>query len=165
MATGPMAKHVVAPREPAPFELKIVNRAGYDAAFARFAGKVVLVDCWATWCVPCVQQLPHTVELARQHRGAGLAVITLSMDDPGDFDAIRAQLVKSGAVNLTNLISEYGAGSKSADAFEVAGGALPHYKLYDRAGKLRRTFGLDPTAKRQFTPADIDAAVAELLAE
>jgi hypothetical protein len=58
-----------------------------------------------------------------------------------------------------------GTSSESFDAFEIASGALPHYKLYDRTGKLRRTFELDPSAKKQFTPADIDAAVTELLAE
>jgi len=94
-----------------------------------------------------------------------LAVVTLSMDDPSEMDPVRAQLLTSGAVGLTNLISEYGSGSQSAEAFEVPGGALPHYKLYDRSGKLRRTFGLDPSAKHQFTTADVDAAVAKLLAE
>ena len=65
----------------------------------------------------------------------------------------------------SGLISALGGGSKAAEAFEISGGALPHYKLFDRTGKLRRTFGVDPSATTQFTTADIDAAVAELLAE
>ena len=162
---GGARQHVVKPREPAPFELTIVDRLGYEEAITRLAGKVVLVDCWATWCLPCVEQLPHTVALARQKREAGLAVVTLSLDEPADKDEVRKVLVKNGAEGVTNLISEYGGGSESVDAFEVPGGALPHYKLYDRTGKLRRTFALDPAAKKQFTPADVDQAVAELVAE
>jgi len=42
---------------------------------------------------------------------------------------------------------------------------VPHYKLYDRAGRLRHTFELDPLAREQFTPQEIDAAVEQLLAE
>ena len=162
---GRSNQHVVKPREPAPFELTIVDRLGFEEAITHLAGKVVLVDCWATWCLPCVEQLPHTVALARQKREAGFAVVTLSLDDPADKDEVRKVLIKSGADGLTNLLSEYGGGSESVDAFEIPGGALPHYKLYDRKGQLRRTFALDPAAKKQFTLADVEQAVAAMLAE
>jgi thiol-disulfide isomerase/thioredoxin len=158
-------ERVVKPREPAPFQLQIVDRIGYEVILERLKGKVVLVDCWATWCLPCIEQLPHSAELVRRHRKADLAVVTLSLDEPADKDEVRKLLVKSGAGGLTNLLSEYGSGSESVVAFEVPGGALPHYKLYDRQGDLRQTFALDPAAKKQFTPADVDQAVAELLAE
>ena len=64
-----------------------------------------------------------------------------------------------------NLQSKQGGSSDSMEVFEITSGALPHYKLFDRTGKLRRTFELDPAANEQFTPADIDAAVIKLLAE
>lgn len=51
------------------------------------------------------------------------------------------------------------------DDFEIVGGALPHYKLYGRDGKLMRTFALDPSAEKQFTPEDIAAAVSAALAD
>jgi len=157
--------HVVKPREPAPFELKIADRLAYENLLVDLEGKVVLVDCWATWCLPCVEQLPHSVELFRKHRDAGLAVVTLSLDDPANTDEVRKVLFRKGTGGLTNLISEYHSGSESVDAFEVPGGALPHYKLYDRKGELRQTFALDPAAKKQFTTADVDRAVEKLLAE
>ena len=125
----------------------------------------MLVDCWATWCLPCVEQLPHTVALRRQSARQVWPSVTLSLDDPADKDEVRKVLIKSGADGLTNLLSEYGGGSESVDAFEIPGGALPHYKLYDRKGQLRRTFALDPAAKKQFTLADVEQAVAAMLAE
>ena len=146
-------------------DVTVVDRSGYDAVIQRLDGKVVLVDFWATWCLPCLEQLPHSAELANHEGANGLIVVTVSLDDPDLLAPIRAALERSGAGNLVNLVSKYGGGSRSAEEFDVTGGAIPHYKLYDRSGKLRRTFSIDPTAKRQFTPADIDAAVAELLAE
>jgi len=78
---------------------------------------------------------------------------------------VRRALATVGAGPVTHLVSKFGGSPQSSEAFEVPGGALPHYKLYDRSGKLRRTFELDPSAKQQFTPADVETAVAELLAE
>lgn len=142
-----------------------VDRAEYDAALVSLQGKVVLVDCWATWCVPCLAQLPHSLQLAETHADDGFALLTVSFDDPGKVAAVQGVLAaKGGDAHGTHYISLPG-GSQSMEDFEIDGGALPHYKLYDRTGKLRRTFALDPSAEKQFTTDDIDAAVAELLAE
>jgi thiol-disulfide isomerase/thioredoxin len=146
-------------------ELKPVDRAQFDAELAGLRGKVVLVDFWATWCAPCLEQLPHTTALADERRGDGLAVVTMGMDDPDDAARLARMLATRGAAATTNFVSSYGGGSKGMEAFEIEGGALPQYRLYDRSGKLRRTFALDPAAKVQFTSDDVAAAVAELLAE
>jgi len=130
---------------------------------AAHKGKVVLVDFWATWCAPCRKQFPHTVELSRKHAD-GFAAISVSCDGEDRETEILAFLKKSEA-KFDNLRSKFGGDEETFTAFEIEGGALPHYKLYDRAGKLRHTFGTDPTAEKQFTPEDIDAKVAELLKE
>ena len=68
--------------EPPPADqLTPVDRAGLDAVIERHRGQVVLVDVWATWCRPCVEQLPHSIELAARERDRGLAVVTLSFDE------------------------------------------------------------------------------------
>lgn len=148
-------------------ELALVDRGAFDAVLARLHGKVALVDCWATWCGPCVEQLPHSIELAKQHANDGLAVVTLNFDDPDAAETVRAALARAGGNDgrVTNLQTTLGSSSEAMDAYEITSGALPHYKLFDRQGKLRQVFELDPAAKSQFTPADIDAAIQKLLAE
>jgi thiol-disulfide isomerase/thioredoxin len=146
-------------------ELTPVDRAEYDAELAKLHGKVVLVDFWATWCGPCLEQLPHTTALADQRRADGLAVVTMAMDDPDDAARLAKMLAARGAAATTNFVSRYGGGSKGMEALEIEGGAVPQYKLYDRTGALRQTFALDPGAKVQFTSDDVASAVAGLLAE
>jgi thiol-disulfide isomerase/thioredoxin len=146
-------------------QLVAVDRAGFDALIEKQRGRVVLVDFWATWCGPCVEQLPHTIELANRHAERGLTVVTVSFDDPAGSDRVSEFLRSQGAGAATNLISQLGASPQSMDAFEIAGGAVPHYKLYDRRGQLRHAFGVNPTAKKQFTAQEIDNAVEGLLSE
>ena len=117
-------------------ELTVVDRAKFDQLVAERRGQVVLVDFWATWCLPCVQQFAHTVGQAEKNRDRGLAVVSVSMNDPTERDAIEAFLQRQKAGDVVNLVSEYGAGPQSMDQFDIAGGALPCYKLYDRAGKF-----------------------------
>ena len=136
----------------------------YREAIAALKGKVVLVDFWATYCAPCRKQFPHTVELSRTHGAEGLAVLSVCCDDEDKEPEALAFLKKAGAT-FTNLRSKFGSDEETYTAFEIEGGALPHYKLYDRSGKLRHTFGVDPAAEKQFTPEEIDAKVKELLAE
>jgi thiol-disulfide isomerase/thioredoxin len=150
---------------PSGVQVTVVDRPAYDRLLEKHRGQVVLVDFWATWCLPCVEQLGHTVKVARDHRDQGLAVMSVSMNDPTEREAIEALLQRKEAGDVENLVSEYGSGPRSMEEFEIAGGALPHYKLYDRAGKLRFTFAVDPSADKQFTPEEVEARVEELLAE
>lgn len=145
--------------------LTIVDRAGYDAAIAARRGQVVLVDFWATWCRPCVEQLPHTIELAERFGARGLAVVTVSCDEPAESERVAGFLRAKQASGVTNLISQYGGSPQTMEAFEIASGAVPYYTVYDRTGRLRHTFGISPAAKKQFSPQDIAAAVEQLLAE
>ncbi|MBL8172323.1 MAG: redoxin family protein [Acidobacteria bacterium] len=47
-----------------------------------YAGKVVIVDLWATWCGPCRQEIPHLIEMARDYKSKGVEVIGLTTENP-----------------------------------------------------------------------------------
>ena len=64
--------------------LRVVDGAGFDAVIAEHRGKVVLVDFWATWCLPCIEQLPHTLEVGERLADRGLAVVTVSCDETSE---------------------------------------------------------------------------------
>lgn len=65
---------------PAPdFTLPLID--GGQLRLSSYRGKVVLLDFWATWCVPCREEIPHFVELQQKYGGQGLQIIGVSMDD------------------------------------------------------------------------------------
>lgn len=68
---------------PAPdFTLPLID--GGQLQLSSYRGKVVLLDFWATWCVPCREETPHFVELQQKYGGQGLQIIGVSMDDSTD---------------------------------------------------------------------------------
>ena len=76
-----------AERKKAPdFELQ--DRTGKVVRLTDYAGKVVLIDFWATWCVPCKSSIPWMNELFNKYRDAGFVVLGISMDEQG-WDVVK----------------------------------------------------------------------------
>lgn len=61
------------------FSFKDMN--GKKVSLSEFKGKVILLDFWATWCVPCKAEIPGFIELQKKYGAEGLQIIGLSVDD------------------------------------------------------------------------------------
>jgi len=68
--------------EPAP-DFSLAARKGRPASLSAYAGRVVLIDFWATWCEPCRLSFPQYQSLARRH-GSDVVVLGISEDDEDD---------------------------------------------------------------------------------
>ncbi len=144
-----------------PISVRVVNKAGYDKIIAANKGKVVVVDCWATWCVPCRKAFPETVKLSKAYADKGVVVMSLSFDEPvkGQVpDKVKEFLVKQDA-QFENMLSSLDISEDGAEAFDIAEGSLPHFKLYGKDGKLFQKFG----SGKEFTHEEIEAAVKAAL--
>ncbi len=65
---------------PFPAAAKLVTPDGKEASFAQFRGKVVYVDMWASWCVPCIREVPHLKQLEKDFEGKNIAFVSISID-------------------------------------------------------------------------------------
>jgi peroxiredoxin len=66
-----------------------VDAARRQKTLADYEGKVLLVNVWATWCEPCRVEMPSIEKLHREFASQGLAVVAISVDDPGAEERIR----------------------------------------------------------------------------
>ena len=120
------------PRPAADFALP--DLAGKTVRLSDFKGRVVLVDFWATWCVPCLEELPDLKELYGKYKDRGFSIVGLSMDDEGK--EVVAPFVKEYQVPYPILL----AGLEPVEGFPVRG--LPTAYLLDRRGFIvKKYFG------------------------
>jgi peroxiredoxin len=98
---------------------------------AKQRGKVVLVDFWATWCTPCVAELPHIREAYEKYKARGFVVLGVSMDD--DEGPVR-QFVKRNVMPWPVCAPGPEGENPIAEAYNVAG--IPATFLIDREGKV-----------------------------
>jgi peroxiredoxin len=124
------AAEVAPPRDPRPapdFTLRAPD--GASVALADLRGKVVVLNFWATWCRPCVKELPALQALADRHGGEGLDVVAVNVDrdDPGDVAGYGHRLGLSFALPLDPKGAVRG-------AYRVR--ALPTTYLIGRDGRL-----------------------------
>lgn len=71
-----------------PMELTFTAIDGTRIDLADYRGKVVLIDCWATWCVPCIKELPHIKAALAKWGDKGFAVVGISFDRIGDKEKL-----------------------------------------------------------------------------
>ena len=125
-ATGEMSGFTVLLEAPAQTGQSFVDADGETLTLADYRGKVVLLNLWASWCAPCVEEMPALDRLQADMGGEDFEVVTISldrtMDDAAGFFE-RAQLE-----NLPLLHAEF----SLADDVGVI--ALPVTVLYNRRG-------------------------------
>ncbi len=145
-------------------KIQVVDDAGYDAAIAKYRGKVVVVDFWALWCTECLKEFKYTVGWGETYKDQGLVVVSMSFDDDGTEGAAGRFLAKRNA-NFQHLRSKWGSGEESFEKWNIPSGTLPHVKIYGRDGKLVKVFdaGDDPTAP-SFTHVEVEKAIKAILA-
>ncbi|MEX2286830.1 MAG: TlpA disulfide reductase family protein [Planctomycetaceae bacterium] len=158
-ATTPSTPDGVAATKP--ITLEAADPAGLQAILDKHRGKVVVVDFWATWCIPCLQAFPHTLELGHKYADKGLVIISVCMMEPEEDTKQKALAkLKELKADCINLISALGGEEAAYDAFDIV--PLPTYKIYGRDGKLARTFD-NTDVDHPFDHTDVEAEVRKLL--
>jgi thiol-disulfide isomerase/thioredoxin len=128
---------VGAPRDPRQVDLTLKDLKGRKVRLRDYRGKVVVLNFWATWCVPCRDEMPMLVELEKEYAARGVVFIAASLDDP----QTRAKI--PDFLNTFNIRFPVWVGASAWDLDDLKmGQALPATAFLDTEGRVvARVFG------------------------
>lgn len=113
-----------------------VDGATLKKAVAAHKGKVVVLNLWATWCGPCVEEFPDLVKLQQSYQKQGLVLIAASIDEPEDKQEV-IDFARKQNVAFPIYLRKAGSVEKFIDPIDRKwSGAVPATYVFDRKGKL-----------------------------
>jgi len=123
---------------------------GQEVASSHWAGKIVVLNFWATWCPPCLRELPLFDELQRTYAAAGLQVVGIAIDNHRDVERFLAEhpvgfpilLGDTDAIDLSQRLGNRLQGLPFTVIFDTRG-----RRVYAQSGEVTRaalTEQLDP---------------------
>jgi thiol-disulfide isomerase/thioredoxin len=134
-----------------PVALESLDEAGVARLAKNEGDKLLLVNVWASWCGPCVEELPDFVTMNRMYRRRPFRLVTLSMDEPEKKDAAM-KVLREKHVAAENYILNIKDRDKFADLLDKDWtGPLPHALLIAPGGKVlyRKTGAVDALAVKR----------------
>jgi peroxiredoxin len=129
-----------------PVDLRPIDDAAVAALVKNDTPNLLLVNLWATWCGPCVQELPELVAMNRMYRGRKFKLVTISMDEPDKTDEA-LKVLKEKHVATTNYLLHTADRDKFAEALDKKWpGALPYTLLIAPGGNVlyRKSGAIEP---------------------
>ncbi len=114
------------------FTAKTLDPAPRTKSFADYRGQVVLLNVWATWCLPCRVEMPSIEKLHQAYAPKGLKVVAVSIDDPGTDTQIR-EFVKSFGLTFEVL---HDSPNRITDDYQITG--YPETFVIGRDGVIRK---------------------------
>lgn len=117
--------------QPAP-NFKVVTSSGQTVTLDNYRGYVLVLDFFATWCIPCRSSVPHIVEINRKYGKQGLQVLGMSADEDGD--SVLATFAGEYHVNYPLAL----AGDTVQSAYGVR--SVPVMFIIDKQGKVAEIY-------------------------
>lgn len=134
-----------------PFELAFDDAiTGKKVDIKDYRGKVVMIDWWATWCGPCVAELPHVKEVYKKYKDQGFEIIGISLDQPEDKGGLGAlkEFVAKNDMPWPQYYMGKGWDSEFSSSWGIM--SIPNVFLIDKEGILRQVevTDLEPSVQK-----------------
>ena len=109
-----------------------IQDSDHKVTLSQFRGQVVVLNFWATWCPPCIEETPSLVRMQAHLKDKGVVVLAVSIDDD---NAAYHKFLKDYSVNMVTVRDE---ARKASSLYGTFG--WPESYVIDRTGVIRRKF-------------------------
>ncbi|MCH2216346.1 MAG: TlpA family protein disulfide reductase [Flavobacteriales bacterium] len=120
------------PGSPSP-DFDFENYAGGNTKLSDLRGKLVYIDVWATWCGPCILEIPHLKELEKELQDKNIEFVSISLDEPR-FKNMWKNMVENKELGGIQLISDNGWDNEFVRGYGIQ--AIPQFILLDEEGNI-----------------------------
>lgn len=127
-APSPTAHHIF-------FSQSLPDINDKNEKMSNWHGKLLLVNFWATWCAPCVEEMPELSELQNEQKPANLQVIGIGIDSPSNIREFAAKYKISYPIYLAGM-----GGIDLARQMGNQQGGLPFTVLFGADGQVKKTY-------------------------
>jgi peroxiredoxin len=145
------ARRAFAKWDAEPVKVQILDEAALKTLVKNDTKKLLLINVWATWCGPCVAELPEFVTMNRMYRGRPFRLVTISLDDPEKKEAA-LKVLSDKHVAATNYLSTISNRDKFGDLLDKEWpGPVPYTLAIAPGGKViyRKSGSIDALTVRR----------------
>lgn len=114
-----------------PYELSVPDANDLPQSLAQWQGKTIVLNFWATWCTPCLAEIPEFIQLQSQLQAQGIQFVGIAIDDKENV----MRYLQSIAINYPILIAGNG-GIRLSQAFGNIIGAIPFTVIINPTGQI-----------------------------
>lgn len=117
-------------------QISVIDKQGVEKIISQRSGKILLINVWATWCVPCREEFPDLIQLNRKYK-SDVEIIGISVDYPDEIDSKIKPFAEKMNVNFPIYVSDIKDAEEFINLFDSEwNGAIPATFLFDSNGKI-----------------------------
>ncbi|NLN24808.1 MAG: TlpA family protein disulfide reductase [Bacteroidetes bacterium] len=120
------------PGNPSP-SFSYENHKGGTTTLEDLRGKYVYIDVWATWCGPCLREIPSLQEVEKEYADKNIHIVSISIDEPKDYEKWRTMVTDRGMGGI-QLMADNNWNSEFVKKYGIMG--IPRFILLDTEGKI-----------------------------
>lgn len=115
--------------------VRTIDEQGLDSLIKHRNGKVLLLNVWATWCIPCKEEFPDLVKLSNNSGKQNAEVVAVSVDYPDEIKSKVAPFVKKMKATFPVFVADFPSQDAFINSFDKKwSGAVPATFIYDAGG-------------------------------
>lgn len=120
-----------------PFNFRLASLDGTTLSKSKYAGRLLIVDLWATWCGPCRREVPHFIRLQNKYRNSGLSIVGINFE--------RGRSDRANSMKVKALARSMGINYPLALGYNTISDQVPNFRGFpttvfiDGKGKVRLT--------------------------